>query len=175
MSPDASVVDVADIAHALSQTCRYGGHTSQLYSVAEHSVLVYLNGLIRMGCDNRVGLMALLFHDAAEVYLDDAVAPFKELPQMEWYRDLEAAWMGAICEKLGVAGEVDAAMRELVKKVDDEVRGIEMAYLFPTAPAEVKKSWGFNYGGVVGEIGCLEPSRAEQSFLCVFNRIEAMR
>ena len=36
--PNPDDIRIADIAHALSQQCRFAGHTRTFYSVAEHSV-----------------------------------------------------------------------------------------------------------------------------------------
>ena len=36
VDPRIEDVDINDIAHALSHLCRYGGHCSRFYSVAEH-------------------------------------------------------------------------------------------------------------------------------------------
>ena len=38
--PRADEIDIRDIAHALSMQCRYAGHCTQFYSVAEHCVLL---------------------------------------------------------------------------------------------------------------------------------------
>ena len=70
--PSASRFEVTDIAHALSNICRFTGHTKQFYSVAEHSVLCsYL-----VPHEDR---MVALMHDAAEAFIGDVSSPLKKL------------------------------------------------------------------------------------------------
>jgi len=66
--------DLEDIAHALANTCRYGGHCRKFYSVAEHSVNVARIMDVEGLGDPREGIM----HDATEAYLSDVPAPFKQ-------------------------------------------------------------------------------------------------
>jgi hypothetical protein len=75
---------IAEIAEALSKLCRYGGHCSQFYSVAEHSVLVSeIMETLKIG-DPFEGLM----HDVSEAYLVDIPGPWKRrLPD---YCEMEA-------------------------------------------------------------------------------------
>ena len=70
LTPNPNDVDIEDIAHALSNTCRFNGHVSTFYSVAQHCVLV------SQYCVNNPlwGLM----HDAAEAYLPDVATPVKK-------------------------------------------------------------------------------------------------
>lgn len=84
-NPGKVVVD--DIAHALSNLCRYTGHCSKFYSVAQHSVLV-AKILREKGYHPAVQLQGLL-HDATEAYMNDIARPIKHTPEMAGYRAVE--------------------------------------------------------------------------------------
>jgi hypothetical protein len=75
LNPDPATLELSDIARGLAYTCRYGGHIKRFYSVAEHAVLVH-DLLCQRGANSDVGRWAL-FHDAAEAFLGDVVAPLK--------------------------------------------------------------------------------------------------
>lgn len=72
----AKDVNILDIAQALSQTCRYGGHTRRFYSTAEHCCLLHDYAM-----DHGYGPKAayeLLHHDSHEAYVSDMTRPLKE-------------------------------------------------------------------------------------------------
>lgn len=69
-------LDIVDIAHHLSQLCRYTGACRTFYSVAEHSVRV--SHIVSPGSQ-----LAALMHDSAEAYTNDMSRPMKHLlPQV---------------------------------------------------------------------------------------------
>ena len=78
----AADIDIRDIAHALACTSRFGGHTREPISVAQHSVYVSYFCLTQP-------LQGLL-HDASEAYLGDVPEPLKDSPVFEKYRKLES-------------------------------------------------------------------------------------
>lgn len=80
-------ISIDDIAHALSNICRYTGHCSSFYSVAQHSVLV-AKILKDDGHDANVQLQGLL-HDATEAYMNDIARPVKLTEEMRPYREIE--------------------------------------------------------------------------------------
>ena len=100
LEPRAVDINIDDIAHALSQQCRFSGHTREHYSVAEHCVRV-ADVLEDWGCSTEVQLWGLL-HDASEAYLVDIPSPLKCLPEFAPYREAEARLMAAVCERFGL-------------------------------------------------------------------------
>lgn len=92
MQTTPDMIDINDIAHALSQVCRFAGHSKTFYSVAQHSVLVSM--LVEGG----KGLQfSGLLHDASEAYIHDVSRPLKLF--LEDYRLIENRLMRTICMK----------------------------------------------------------------------------
>ncbi len=92
---DQFAITLEDVAHGLSNVCRFGGHVREFYSVAQHSVLV------SELCDTADAQIGLL-HDATEAYLGDVIAPLKRQPGMEWYRNVEAKMTIAVAARFGL-------------------------------------------------------------------------
>lgn len=103
LDPRPTEVLPLDIAHALSHQCRFSGHTSEFYSVAQHSVLVSLH------VSPEHALWGLL-HDAGEAYLMDMPRPIKRM--FPAYKEAEAVVMRAVCDRFGLPHEMPAAVAE---------------------------------------------------------------
>ena len=73
--PDPSQLDIGDIARALGNLCRFGGHSRAFYSVAQHSVIV--SELVEQRGGDAEDVFAALMHDASEAYLGDMPHPLK--------------------------------------------------------------------------------------------------
>lgn len=95
LHPDPSQIKFRDIAHALSQICRYAGHTVRMYSVAEHCVRLVQSVSLE------AKRMALI-HDASEAYLQDVPRPIKRLEVMKPYLCAEIKLSDVIFEKYRV-------------------------------------------------------------------------
>lgn len=106
LDPQPSEVHVADVAHALAHTCRFGGHTRWHYSVAQHSVLV-ADMVIDAGRPD-LELVALL-HDATEAYVGDCIRPLKR--ELARYQVIEAGVWVAIAARFGLAVELPVEVK----------------------------------------------------------------
>lgn len=121
---DPADVSLDDIAHSLSNLCRFNGHTREFYSVAEHSVRVfrYVESMIdspwarEYWPKERVApdvLKWALMHDAAEAYLGDVPSPLKKHMRIEaivrnfgWvpveFSDIERITLTTIAKRFGM-------------------------------------------------------------------------
>jgi hypothetical protein len=94
-------VNIVDIAHSLSNQCRFTGHVKSFYSVGEHSVRC-AEFVIRHGGTKREAL-ALLLHDGSETYCADLARPVKHAKGLgEAYRAVEDAIQAVISERFGL-------------------------------------------------------------------------
>lgn len=102
-APDVREVDIRDIAHALSLLCRYGGHASKFYSVAEHSV--HMSNLV----PSKDALAALL-HDATEAYVVDVPRGVKNALGRA-YKNLEDGVWAVIATKFDLAPNLPPSVK----------------------------------------------------------------
>lgn len=93
--------DIEEIAHALSNICRFGGHTLEFYSVAQHSVIV-ADAIIAQG--RLIYALEGLLHDAAEAYIGDMIRPIKHdgSAMGELFCSLEENLMDGISERFSL-------------------------------------------------------------------------
>jgi uncharacterized protein len=136
-NPQPEQITLEDIAHALANTCRFGGHCRRFYSVAEHAVFVSRR-MERRGIGDQ-GLLAGLHHDDAEAYLGDIPRPMKPLLGKAYER-LSARMDDVIIEALGLVfnsgtwgdGIQHPFHHEAVKSADNWSLFVEARHLLPS-------------------------------------------
>lgn len=114
-------VSMQDIAHALSLTCRGGGHVSYFFSVAQHSINCMREAKAR-GLSERLQLACLL-HDASEAYISDIIRPVKV--HLSNYLEIEGTIMNVILERFGLA-DLSEEENAMWKQIDDEMMNFEL-------------------------------------------------
>lgn len=131
LSPETAsgLINIDDIAWALSGISRYNAHTNRIYSVAEHCLL----GVPYCLPQNR---LEFLLHDAPEAYLGDIVGPIKNTSIYAAYRALEERWWVAIAERFGVR----ASLPKEIAAVDKKMRVTEQRDLMGRRPS-ISDSW----------------------------------
>jgi len=108
--PDPEQIDPGDIARALANQCRFGGHSRTFYSVAQHSVIVSELGEQRGGDVEDV--FAALMHDAGEAYLGDMPHPLKHRSSLgAAFKAAEEHLERAIRDRFGIKADVPEIKR----------------------------------------------------------------
>lgn len=168
LDPSPDMVELEDIAHSLSLLCRYTGHSSRFYSVAEHSLEV-ARLAAKCSPEQRAIPMARwgLMHDAAEAYVGDMSAPLKSvLPK---YKRIEREISGAVISRFGI-DLGDGTIQKVIKHFDRVMLVTEAKALMGPAP----KDWGIGVEPLVGwEPRCLSPKEAKAEFLSMATELFA--
>lgn len=155
IDPQPHEIDINDIAHALSNLCRFGGHCQRFYSVAEHSVYV------SMHVPREHALQALL-HDASEAYCVDIPRPLKRF--IPGYVEIEERIWSVIAQRFGVP----VTMHPEVKAADMALCVTEARQIMPTSVED----WTVGHDGVERSIHCLPPATARRWFLSRFDALK---
>lgn len=99
-------VDIEDIAHSLSNLCRFTGHTKEFYCVAQHSVIV---SKLVPAKDALWGLL----HDSVEELMGDTSRPLKSDPYFgKAYRGAERRAQKTIAEKFDLEWPEPPSVKE---------------------------------------------------------------
>lgn len=96
------------VANALANICRYTGHVTRFYSVAEHSVLV------SQAVPEKYALEGLL-HDASEAFVGDVSSPLKKL--LPEYQKIEDGVQAAIAKHFNLIYPFPHEIHEADKRV----------------------------------------------------------
>jgi uncharacterized protein len=105
--PDPEQLDSGDIARALANQCRFGGHCRVFYSVAQHSVIV--SHLVEERGGDSDEAFAALMHDATEAYLGDMPHPLKHRsPLGAAFKQAEDHLERALRDRFGIKPDVPA-------------------------------------------------------------------
>lgn len=152
--PDEDSINLDDIAHALSMQCRFNGHISEFYSVAEHSIKVS-EVIEDLGGSPQLQMHGLL-HDASEAYICDVPKPFKDY--LDEYLAVEEVLQRAIeyvlipegCKltegEQSILNVVDSEMalqesKEFKGPLDWRGNSIHIYFKIPLTPKEAKKAY----------------------------------
>jgi len=167
LDPRADEIHLDDVAHALSNLCRFAGHCRKHYSVAEHSVRVSWLAerlVLRTDAaaeDTRAAALLGLLHDAAEAYLVDLPRPVKKY--IEEYATHERRLENVIADRF----ELDGRWWPVVHEADEVLLATEKRDLMAEEPA----SWGLRHAPLDDRIEPWSANEAEQRFLLRFRAL----
>ena len=114
--PTEEEIVLEEAVHALCMLCRFNGHTSEFYSVAQHSIYV------SMMCSEENALCGLM-HDIPEAYIGDMATPLKR--QMYAYNKVESKIWDIVSTKF----RLPKKMPTEIKEADKKAFRMEWAYL----------------------------------------------
>lgn len=158
--PEPEKIDILDIAHALSLTCRGNGHVKTFFSVGQHCINCAKEAEARK-LPGRV-ILACLLHDAGEAYMSDVPRPLK--PSMPEYLQIEEQLLEVIYTKF-LGAPLDEAEKKLVKAIDDDMLYFDLKELLNETPkgAAPKLHISLNYQVVPFE-------QVENTYLQLFEK-----
>jgi 5'-deoxynucleotidase YfbR-like HD superfamily hydrolase len=176
IDPSPLDIEIADIAHGLARVARWNGQTQgpEIFSVAQHSLLVEAAfGATRPEAPRGERLAALL-HDAPEYVIGDMISPFKAAIGGD-YKSVENRLLQAIFLRYGLPAQMTAELAKAVKVADRVAAYLEATALAGFSVAEARKFFGapkLALKGFAAYLQPLRPAEAQAIFLKRFAELD---
>ena len=166
LDPRVGDIDINDIAHGLSNMCRFGGQCRNFYSVAEHSV--HVSRWMEHYFQAPKLLLYALLHDSSEAYLVDVPRPIKV--HLENYKMIEALNMKVILSAFRIEPSLcPDEFESILHLVDNQVLVAEKNALL--LPPPLPWTWAKDIKPADVEISCYAPEGAKRMFMYRFNEL----
>jgi uncharacterized protein len=177
IDPSPLDVEISDIAHGLARVARWNGQTKgpEIFSVAQHSLLVEALFAARNVSSSRGARLAALLHDAPEYVIGDMISPFKAAVGGD-YKRVEERLNRAVLIRFGLTAELPDDLERSIKIADRASAYIEATALAGFSVAEARKLFGEPDLPMHDFAGYLEPTRpadVEARFLERFAELDA--
>src|SRR6201988_3811399 len=119
LDPSPLDIEIEDIAHGLARVARWNGQTigANIFSVAQHTLLVEEVARRRFGEPDRRLALALILHDAPEYVIGDMISPFKAVIG-DAYKGVEKRLLAAIHLRFGLPAALPGELLALIKASD---------------------------------------------------------
>ena len=179
IEPSPFDVEIGDIAHGLARVARWNGQTKgpEIFSVAQHSLLVEALFAAGSPAPTRPSRLAALLHDGPEYVIGDMISPFKEAIGSP-YKRIEARLQGAIYIRFGLPAQLPQDLAKRIKAADRISAYFEAITLAGFAVAEARKLFGdpdLPMRDVAVFLEPMRPGDAEERFLRRFTELDAER
>ena len=177
IDPSPLDVEIADIAHGLARVARWNGqtHGPEIFSVAQHSLLVEAIFAAADPDAPPSQRLAALLHDAPEYVIGDMISPFKAAIGGE-YKLVEQRLLGAIFLRFGLPDRMAPDLAKAIKAADREAAYLEATSLAGFAISEARKFFGAPKvapGAFAAYLQPLRPNEAQARFLGRFAELDA--
>ncbi len=127
----------------LARVARWNGQTlgAQIYSVAQHSLLVDAIAGHFAPSISQATRRAVLLHDAAEYVIGDIISPFKSVIG-DAYRETESRILEAVMRRFDLPAPMTKIAHDLAKKADRAAAYLEATRLAGFSEAEAGEIFG---------------------------------
>lgn len=176
LDPSPLDVEIEDIAHGLARVARWNGQTTgpQIFSVAQHSLLVETLAARLVAGMSRAERLTMLLHDAPEYVVGDLISPFKAVLGGD-YRDVEARLLGAIHLRFSLPAKTPTRLKTLCKSADRVAAWLEATHVAGFSCDEADMIFGrpdCDLSGLDGHFAAMSADDAKAAFLARFRALD---